>query len=56
MKITAEDMIPIHQSVLQVIEMLIDLNPAEGSPECNLLSALGAAVDEYERTEFPLPT
>ena len=45
----------LHKACLQVIEGLMDLDPKEGTPECNLLAGLAAAVDEYERKVYRMP-
>jgi hypothetical protein len=44
---------PLYEACVACVKALCELNPPADSPEGQLLLGLGAAVEEYERTELP---
>lgn len=43
-----------HEQALKKIEALIDIDPAESSPEAKELEALAIEVERYEEEHFPI--
>lgn len=52
--ITAVDAVEMmYNAMLEVIKVLMDLDPAEDSPEGRLLNAFATAAEEYEKEKYP---
>ena len=45
---------PLYESCLETVRLLCELDPPAESAEGRLLSGLAAAVEEYEKSEFPI--
>jgi hypothetical protein len=52
--ITAVDAVEMmYNALLEVIKALMDLDPAEDSPEGRLLSSFSAIAERYEQEKYP---
>ena len=45
---------PVYEACLAAVQALVEMDPAPETPEGKMLTALAAAVEEYEKAEFPL--
>lgn len=43
-----------YKSILELVELLMELDPEMDTPEGKLLDGLARAVEEYEKKEFPI--
>jgi hypothetical protein len=45
----------VYDATMLAIDALIAQDPAPDTPEGKLLNGLAAAIEEYEKVEFPFP-
>jgi len=45
---------PVYEASLALVQALIEIDPDPATPEGELLAGLAAAIEKYEKAEFPL--